>query len=273
MRNFNLYRTLEINALICCQDNLFLPTMTRVLRHWGVQTDITADSEYALELIAEKRLDAIVIDWQEIADLGEFLQKIRNSRLNQEAVKVVIARDLMDIRQAFSAGIQFLIHKPASVVQISGCLEAMQGAILKQRRRGHRESFRISTDLSIRKCSLQGAMIVNVSIDGLGLLLNTRTCRMSAELSTGNEIEFAFRLPETDELIVGIGIIKWISRHGDAGVEFREASVGTQRPKPNAGVQFQLLSDTDTVKIERWIGERFDRFVEKLRESMKTGCA
>ena len=119
MRNFNLYRTLEINALICCQDNLFLPTMTRVLRHWGVQTDITADSEYALELIAEKRLDAIVIDWQEIADLGEFLQKIRNSRLNQEAVKVVIARDLMDIRQAFSAGIQFLIHKPASVVQIS----------------------------------------------------------------------------------------------------------------------------------------------------------
>jgi CheY-like chemotaxis protein len=269
----NRNQAFEMNVLMYCQDNLFLPTMNRVLTRLGWQTNVTADYNSALALITEKRLDVVVIDWQEVVNLGEFLERIRNSRMNREAIQVVIARDLMDMRQAFSAGVQFLIHKPASVVQIAGCLEAMQGAVLKQRRRGHREPVRISAAVTMRNCDLLDAMIVNLSNDGLGLMLNPCACKVSAELSAGSEIEFAFRLPETRELIVGSGVIAWMNRDDSASVQLGEAKAGIPGRESNAGVQFQCISETDLQNVERWVAERFDRFVARLRESLKTGCA
>ena len=265
------YRALEMSALVFCQDNAFLPTMNQVLKGLGLQTNETADYDHALTLIAKKPLDAVVIDWQEVVNLGEFLGKIRKSPLNHDTVQVVIARDLMDMRQAFSMGVQFLIHKPASHAQISGCLEAMLGAVLKQRRRGHRESVRISADVTARGRRLLGPMIVNVGTDGLGLLLNTRSCNVSAELSVGGDIEFAFRLPETKELIVGNGVTKWISRDGAAGNQFREGKTGYQSLQPNAGLQFQCISDVDTENVERWVADRFNRVLGRMRESERAG--
>jgi hypothetical protein len=58
--------------------------------------------------------DLIVVDWREILSLGEFLCAVRRSKLNQECVLVAIVRDLLDLRQAFAAGVHFLIHKPPS---------------------------------------------------------------------------------------------------------------------------------------------------------------
>ena len=49
---------------------------------------------------------------------------MRKSKKNQECVLVAIMRDLLDLRQAFAAGVHFLIHKPASAVQIERCLRA-----------------------------------------------------------------------------------------------------------------------------------------------------
>jgi DNA-binding response OmpR family regulator len=273
MSNMNRYQAFEMNVLIYCQDNLFLPTMSRVLSRLGWQMDVTADYDAALTLIAEKRLDVVVIDWQEVINLGEFLERIRTSRMNREVIQVVIARDLMDMRQAFSAGIQFLIHKPASVVQIAGCLEAMQGAVLKQRRRGHREPVRISAAVTARNCDLMGATIVNLSNDGLGLMLDARNCKVSAELSAGSEIEFAYRLPEVHELIVGSGVVMWINRDCSVGVQLEETRVVIPGRESNAGVQVQCISETDQANVERWVAERFDRFVARLRESLNTGCA
>lgn len=269
MSKFNQYRSLEMNVLIFCQDNTFLATMNRVLRRLELRSDVTADIDSALSLIADKKLDAIVIDWQEVANLGELLEQIRNSRFNRDTVQVVIARDLMDIRQAFSSGVKFLIHKPASVVQISGCLEAMRGSVLRQRRRGHRETVRIPAALTVRGAELMGAMILNISNAGLGLLLNGRTCRTSAELSTGSDMEFAFALPESRQLIVGSGVIKWINRDGRAGIEFVNAKSAAQRRESNVGLQFEYISDAHKDRVELWVGERFDRQLARLQASQE----
>jgi hypothetical protein len=105
-------------------------------------------------------------------------------------------------------------------------------------------------------------MIINISNQGLGLLLNNRTCKGSAELSAGSEIEFSFTLPETKQIVTGVGVVTWINRDGSAGVQFRETS---------AGVQFQCLSEADKQNIESWVGERFERTVAKLRQSRRVG--
>jgi CheY-like chemotaxis protein len=262
MSKFNQYRTFEMTALVFCRDDAFLVTMNRVLRNLGLQTYATADVDSALSLIKDKKLDAIVLDWDEVANLAGLFEQIKGSRMNQDAVQVVIAHNLMDIRQAFSSGVQFLIHKPASGTQISGCLEAMRGAVLNHRRLGHRESVRISADLTVNGSQLLGAMIVNISNDGLGLMLDHRTCKASAELSAGSDIQFAFVLPETQQLIIGSGLVKWINRDGNAGVEFINVA---QRRESNAGLQFQCMLDSHKEGIDLWVAERFDRQVARLR--------
>jgi hypothetical protein len=49
-------------------------------------------------------------------NLAEFLRAVRHSKLNQDCVLVAIVRDLLDLKQAFAAGVHLLIHKPASAV-------------------------------------------------------------------------------------------------------------------------------------------------------------
>lgn len=251
----NHYRAFEMNALVFCQDRAFLAIMNRVLSQLGLKTNVTADYNYALSMLDQKRIDAVVIDWQEIVDLGDFLENIRKSKLNRESVRVVIARDLLDIRQAFSAGVQFLIHKPASFTQISRCFEAMKGAILRQRRKSHREPVRIPVTLASRNVPLVGATITNISSEGLGLRLNTRTCRVTTQVSAGTLVDFAFMLPETRNSIRGTGRIMWVSDDGDAGTEF------------------QSLSDLLRPDLENWVEERFDRAVARLSQSVTPGSA
>ena len=50
-----------------------------------------------------------------------------------------IVRDLVDLKQAFAAGVHFLIHKPAAAVQIERCLRAAYCSIVALRRKHHRE--------------------------------------------------------------------------------------------------------------------------------------
>jgi hypothetical protein len=112
------------------------------------------------------------VDWQEIGDLGQFLETLRKSKMNKECLIVGIASDLLDLRQSFAAGVRFLIHKPASVVQIARCLQAAYSAIIVKRRKPHREPVRIAATLHIRSIPLLSATIVNLSSQGAGLKLD-----------------------------------------------------------------------------------------------------
>lgn len=262
--NAMLYRAFEMKAMVFSQDDLFIPTMRRVLKRLGLQTSVTVSYEEAMARLMNEKLDAVIMDWQEIANLGEFLDCIRTSNINKDVVQVAIARDLLDLRQSFSAGIQFLIHKPASVVQISRCLEAVQVAILRQRRKSHREPVRIPAYVAIRDVRLQGATIVNVSNDGLGLLLNSRSCSTTAQLAPGAELEFAFSLPETKTIVRGSGIIMWINREGTAGIQFKNG---------NAGLEFQYVSETDRSTLEQWIAMRFERKLAALLNACRAAYA
>jgi hypothetical protein len=105
-------------------------------------------------------------DWAEITNFGEFLETVCKSKMNKECLLIGIASDLLDLRKPFSAGVQFLIHKPASMVQIVRCLEAAHAAVIVKRRKQHREPVRIAATLHTRSIPLLGAMIVNLGSPG-----------------------------------------------------------------------------------------------------------
>lgn len=255
MTGINAYLTFDINALILCEDSHFLGTMQRVFAQLGVRSERSSDYTAALAALEQQRIDTVVVDWREIINLGEFLETLRLSKMNKQCLLIGIASDLLDLRQAFSTGVQFLIHKPASVVQIARCLQAAHAAVIVKRRKQHREPVRIAAAVHTRGTPLLGAMVVNLGCEGAGLKLNTTGCRMSARLSAGDEIDLTFLSPGSGRQIDVPGVVVWTNNNGDAGVQFQYVP---------AGEKFEL---------EAWLGERFDRAVLALRERLCGGCA
>ena len=255
MLGTNSYLTFDINALILCDDSHFLRTMESVLARLGVRSERSPDYAAALTALEQQRIDTVVVDWREIINLGEFLETVRNSKMNRDCLLIGIASDLLDLRQAFSTGVQFLIHKPASVVQIARCLHAAHSAVIVKRRKQHREPVRIAATLYTRGTPLLGAMMVNLGSQGAGLKLNTTGCRMSARLSAGDEVDLTFMSPGSGRQIDASGVVVWVSPNGDAGV------------------RFQYVPEGEKSKLEQWLGERFDRAVVALRERLRAGCA
>lgn len=125
--------TLEMQTLLLCADVQFLGITRNVLNQLQVAPKIVGNCEAALTLIQEHEFDVIIVDWREIDNLSDF-RAVRKSRKNQQCVLVAIMRDLLDLRQAFAAGVHLLIHKPASAVQIEHCLRAAYCATVARRR-------------------------------------------------------------------------------------------------------------------------------------------
>lgn len=142
---------LQMRTLMLCNDVAFLGITRSVLNQLHVTPRMANTSAAAVSMIQGQEFDVIVVDWREIDNLQEFLSAARHSKLNQDCVLVAIVRDLLDLKQVFAAGVHFLIHKPASAVQIERCLRAAYCAIVAQRRKHHREPVVILASVSSRR--------------------------------------------------------------------------------------------------------------------------
>ena len=157
---------LQMRTLMLCNDVAFLGITRSVLNQLRVTPSMANTSAAAVAMIQGHEFDVIVVDWREIDNLQEFLSAARHSKLNQDCVLVAIVRDLLDLKQAFAAGVHFLIHKPASAVQIERCLRAAYCAIVARRRKHHREPVVILASVSSRRQPVGQVTVVNLSEGG-----------------------------------------------------------------------------------------------------------
>lgn len=245
--------TLEMHTLLLCADAQFLGATGEVLQQLKVTPRIVGDCDAAIALIEEHEFDTIVVDWREIKNLGEFLGAVRRSKLNQECVLVAIVRDLLDMREAFAAGALFLIHKPASVVQIERCLRAAYCASVARRRKRHREPVSLMASISTRAQPFAEVTVANLSERGARVKAARDSRAVVAELSVGAEVDLRFRLPETNEMLQSTGRIIWASADGDAGIQFSHIA-GRER-------------------LEQWLTQCVERARAQFCERLREACA
>src|ERR1039457_1393741 len=189
-----------MHTLLLCADVQFLGITRTVLNQLQVMPKIVNNCDAALAMIQEHEFDVIIVDWREIENLGDFLCALRKSRLNQECVLVAITRDLLDLRQSFAAGVHFLIHKPASAVQIERALRAAYWATLARRRKHHREPVNIVASLCTRTQPFTEATVVNLREGGVGLQIDPHDDMAGGGLGGGGEVELSFCLPRANEM-------------------------------------------------------------------------
>ena len=245
---------LEMHTLLLCTDVPFLGITRNVLNQLHVTPKMVNTSAAALAMIQAHEFDAIIVDWREIDNLAEFLTAVRRSKLNQDCVLLAIMRDLLDMRQAFAAGVHFLIHKPASAVQIERCLRAAYNATVARRRKQHREPVAILASVSTRTQPFGEATLVNLSEGGAKLRTNVQDFVAGVSLSAGDEVDLSFALPGAAEMLDIDARVVW-------------ATADT------CGVRFRYVPESQRTALEQWLTECVERSISRICERIREACA
>jgi len=245
---------LSMHTLLLCADVPFLGTTRNVLRQLQVTPKVVNTSAAALAMIQAHEFEVIIVDWREIDNLADFLCAVRRSKLNHDCVLVAIVRDLLDLKQAFAGGVHFLIHKPASEVQIERCLRAAYNATVVRRRKQHRERVQIAASVRTHSHPLFEATIVNLSEGGVGIEINPRVFLSGVLPSVGEEIDVRFALPGSREILEVNGVVAWSTVWA-------------------FGVRFLYLPDSQRTALERWLTECVERSLAELCDKIRAACA
>jgi CheY-like chemotaxis protein len=245
--------TIAMHTLLLCSDVQFLGTTRGVLNELQVTPRIVSNCDDALAMIHDHEFDVIVVDWREIDHLGDFLSALRLSKLNHECVLVAIVRDLLDLRQAFAAGVHFLIHKPPSTLQIERCLRAAYCARVAHRRKQHREPVDILASISGRHNRLAEVIVTNLSEGGAGLRIHGADLEgPQAHLTAGEEVELHFALPGAAVILHAAGRVVWTTPE-------------------KAGIRFSYIPESERTPFESWLTECVEHSLAELCHRLR--CA
>jgi len=250
----NLDTGLAMPTLLLCSDAQFLGTTRSVLSRLQVMPQIVERYDAAMAMIGEHVFEVTIVDWREIDSLRDFLFAIRRSKLNRDCVLVAIVRDLLDLREAFAAGVHFLIHKPASSIQIERCLRAAYCSTVARRRKQHREPVNVAAAVSTHAQPYAEAVIVNLSEGGAGLNLTSSSEVVTAHLSAGDEIDLRFVLPGTEHMLHTTGTVVWTTAD-------------------HAGVRFTFVPEPERLLLEHWMTACVESSLIKLCERLRSACA
>jgi len=245
---------LEMHTLLLCADVPFLGITRSILNLLQVTPKVVGNSDEALVLIADQRFDVIVVDGREIDSVAEFLCAVRGSQANQDCLLVAIVRDLLDLRQAFAAGVHFLIHKPASAVQIERCLRAAYSAMVARRRKHHREPVVILASVSTRTQPFGEATLVNLSEGGAKLRTVAQDFVTGVSLSAGEDLNLRFALPGEESMLDVSAIV-------------------VRSTTDSCGVRFRFIPGSQRTALQQWLTACVERSVSRICERIREGCA
>ena len=222
----------RLDGLLLSTDAQLLSTMKHVLDRFAIATEVCTDLPSALAAVNGRRLDVLILDWSEARNASETSSAVRRSRLNHKATVLALVNENSEVEAACRAGATFLIHKPASVLQLTRCFRAAYSAILLRRRSAARFPVQIAGDAAVTGVGKINVDITDLSIGGLAVQCDN-TLQIGAQVSIG------FRLPVTMELIHIVG--KVVNTDG----------------KHSSGVCFTFVPQYEHSLLQRWLAMQF----------------
>ena len=121
--------SLRLDGLLFTHDESLLSVMTEVLDNFAIQKEVYSQASSALHH-HQRRLDTVIVDWDEPQSASRLVRCARNSPPNSTATIVAVVDKGSDTH-ALLVGANFMIHKPANVEHATRCMRAAYGTILQ----------------------------------------------------------------------------------------------------------------------------------------------
>jgi hypothetical protein len=218
---------IRLNGLLFSNDTQVLSVMNPILGQFAIETEVCSELGSALDVVTHRRLDAVVVDWEDFYDPTRIVRAARKSSPNSNSTIVALVNAGSETH-ALLVGANFMIHKPANIDHAGRCMRAAYGTMLQNRRRAARVLVDIPVTARIAEVGAIEARISDLSVGGLAL-----QCKQS--LQTDHDVLANFLLP------------------GSSGLIHVSGRVVNANDKGRAGIRFSFVPEEDLASLENWL--------------------
>jgi len=217
----------RLDGLLFSHDTQVLCVMNPILHNFAIETEVCNDLGPALEAVTHRRLDAVIVDWDDASDPTRVVRAARKSSPNNNSTIVALVYPGSETH-ALLVGANFMIHKPANIDHAGRCMRAAYGTMLQNRRRTARVLIDIPAIARVAEVGAIEARISDLSVGGFAL-------QCQQPLQVNREVLAHFTLPGCTNLIHVTGRV--VNANGTG----------------RAGIRFSFVPEEDLANLESWL--------------------
>jgi hypothetical protein len=217
----------RLDGLLFSDDELVLRVMNQILNNFSIETEVCGELGSALDAVTHRRLDAVIVDWEDQRDPTRIVRAARKSSPNCNSTIVALVNPGSETH-ALLVGANFMIHKPLNTEHAGRCMRAAYGTMLQNRRRAARVPVDIPVTARVSEAGAIEARISDLSVGGFAL-----ECKRPLQLN--REVLAHFSLPGSDDLIHVTGSV--VNANGTG----------------RAGIRFSFVPEEDLTLLEKWL--------------------
>lgn len=211
---------MSAHSLLLAHDPELLGVLRSVLEELGVNVEVCAAREPALERLAEQKYDLVVLDWEEFEGASFLVFNTRLTSHNKESVVIAVVNGVTAMRNAQTVGANFILCKPLLPEPVRRTVRAAAALFIDAGPRHVRHVVRSLSFVSL-ETPREPAVLLNLSQGGMAV-------QALEPLAPGRVLQLKFDLPKETMRVEAQGEIVWTDPSGRAGIRFVDMPEASQ---------------------------------------------
>ena len=203
---------MALTSLVVCAEAKAVQVLTRALHDLDIGVEHSGDTESALQRLAEKTFDLVLIDCEKEEGALQLVVSLR-SRFKKGLLIIAVVDSSNDVREIFARGASFALYKPVSAERVASTLRAACGVMPNERRKKPRVPAAAAATIAYENVESTTANLLNLSEDGVAI-------RSGRVFSPRCKVYFQFSLPEEVSVVKLSGEVVWQDATGRVGLRF-----------------------------------------------------
>jgi DNA-binding response OmpR family regulator len=232
-----------LESLLLSRDADVFRVLRPTLEKLSIEVEVCQEAKKASEILISEKYDAVIVDCDDMPGGVEVLEGLRGTPSNKNSVTFALVNGKKTTtQQAFGMGVNFVLHKPLSVLNASRCFNAALGFMLRERRRYFRHPIKMAVRLVVGDKEL-AAESTNISEGGIALHVHHALPKNATPC-------LQFTLPGLKAALDVETEVAWADLKGYVGLRFLNVPASSQ----------ELL--------ERWLNERMEQQIPGAQEKL-----
>lgn len=199
-------------ALLLCRDPHVVGVLGPMLDRLGLGAEVCAAHDSALDLLATRKFNPVIIDCEEMQASSEVLRSLRLSPATRDCIALGIIGDDTQQHDAFALGANLVLHKPVTAEEANKILRTARGLISRMRRECMRYVVHTLAYVHLDGVS-DTPMLLDISEGGMAI-------QALEPLEQRRAFAVRFSLPSENEPFEAVAAVVWVDSSGRAGLRF-----------------------------------------------------
>ena len=182
------------------------------LEKLSIEIEVCQEAKKASDILISQKFDAVIVDCDDMPGGVGVLEGLRATPSNKSSVTFAIVNERTSTQEAFGMGVNFVLHKPLSVLNTSRCFNAALSFMLRERRRYFRHPVKMPVCLVLDGKEIKGES-TNISEGGIALLLHQALPKNATP-------RLQFTLPASGPALDVDTEVAWADLKGYVGLRF-----------------------------------------------------